>query len=343
MFDKDTFRHLRRAALLAPLSALCILAPTLAPARAPMQDSQAPGFYRVKIGAFELTALSDGTAPMPVDELLSDPPEETRKTLTEAHLALPMDMSVNAYLLNTGARLVLIDAGGGEGMGQGLGKLAQSINAAGYRVDQVDDILLTHMHLDHLGGLTAQGRAVFPNAILHASQTEADFWLAPLRDKPTQNEPTQDKSGKAQADFGMAVAAALDPYITSGRFQPIQDRKGGQDHETIEIIAGIKAMPAPGHTPGNVIYLIESEGEKAVMLGDLVHVGPVQFQKPDVTFLFDDDPAKAAQTRHKIFDHAISQAALIGASHLPFPGLGHIGMDTPRYRWHPLNYSSQLN
>ena len=293
-------------------------------AKAPMQQTQAPGFYRTMIGTFEITALSDGTARMPIDRLLADPPEKTRETLRAAYLDTPMEMSVNAYLINTGDRLVLVDTGSGEGAGPDLGRLADNIIASGHTPDQVDDVLLTHLHPDHVGGLVANGTALFPSAQVHVSREEAGFWRSRTDPSAMGN----------QADFAADVRTLLDPYIASGQFQPFD----ADD----EVVAGVRNMAAAGHTPGSVVYIVESGGEQLYLIGDLIHAGPVQFADPDVTFAFDADPPKAAAIRRDIFELAASERILIGAAHLPFPGLGYLRSESGASHWISINYSSAM-
>lgn len=321
--DPIPARFLRIILSVSFFCAAGLLPVTSALARAPMQMTQAPGFYRTMIGAFEVTALSDGTTPMPIDELLSDPPEKTKQALKEAYLDTPMEMSVNAYLINTGDRLILVDAGGGDGLAPGLGKLKKNIVAAGYWPDQIDDILLTHLHTDHIGGLSANGSIAFPNAKVHASRLEANFWLS----------SPDAASGGNQASFVASVRATLEPYIASGRFQPFDDGSN--------VVAGVGAVGAAGHTPGSVVYVVESNGERFIVVGDLIHAGPVQFEHPDVTFAFDSDREKAASARRTVFDKAASGRDLIGAAHVPFPGLGYIRSEAGAYRWFPMGYSSR--
>ena len=127
-------------------------------AAAPMVKTSAPGYYRVLLGDFEVTALSDGTVALPMDKLMTNTtPDKTLKAIERVHLKSPVETSVNAYLINTGSKLVLIDAGAGALFGPTLGKLAANIKAAGYQPEQVDEIYITHMHGDHVGGLAAAG------------------------------------------------------------------------------------------------------------------------------------------------------------------------------------------
>ncbi|WP_308419553.1 MBL fold metallo-hydrolase [Chitinimonas koreensis] len=175
---------LLRSALIAALSALpaagLALAPQAAQAAAPQVKTQS-GFYRMMLGDFEITALSDGTVTLPLDKLLTDTtPERIRSLQARAELGSQVETSINAFLINTGKQLLLVDAGAGRLFGEnGGGRLLASLQAAGYRAEDVDAVLLTHVHGDHSGGLTVDGKAVFPNATVYTDQHEAQFWLDP--------------------------------------------------------------------------------------------------------------------------------------------------------------------
>ena len=157
--------------LLAPLGA--------AHAAAPQVKAQAPGYYRIMVGEIEVTALSDGTVGLPISKLLTDTtPEVTEKALARSYLKDPVETSVNAFLVNTGSKLVLIDTGAAGLFGPTLGKLQANLKAAGYSADQVDEIYISHMHPDHVGGLMAGEAMAFPNAVVRADKRDADFWLS---------------------------------------------------------------------------------------------------------------------------------------------------------------------
>lgn len=175
----------RSLVLAALLSMTALTAPIYASpafAAAPIQKVQS-GYLHVMVGKFEITAISDGTLDLPVDQLLSQPAEETKAELSRSFLADPTETSVNAYLVNTGEKLILVDTGAGQLFGPTLGKLAANIRAAGYQLDQIDDIVLTHLHPDHVGGLMADGKMVFPKATIHADKDDTDYWLSPAEQK----------------------------------------------------------------------------------------------------------------------------------------------------------------
>jgi glyoxylase-like metal-dependent hydrolase (beta-lactamase superfamily II) len=313
-------------ALAAFLALASLGAPTFAPqasAAAPMQRSQAPGYYRLMVGSFEVTAVSDGTLELPVDKLLSGSEEDTRASLAASHLGVPVETSFNCYLINTGKRLVLIDAGGGALFGPRLGKLIANLKEAGYQPEQVDDVLLTHLHPDHVGGLVNDGATVFPNATVHADRRDSEFWLSET------NKAKDDPEG-----FFEGAMASLKPYVAGGRFKAF-------DGNT-QFLDGISATTAYGHTPGSIVYAVESDGKRLLVIGDLIHVGPVQFAKPDVTISFDSDHVEAAKTRRALFEHAAQSGAILGGAHLAFPGLGRLRANGSGYSWIPVNYSTEF-
>jgi len=318
-------RHMYRQLLVNILFAVALTLPVLpALADAPLAKAQAPGWYRMKVGAFEVTALSDGTLPLPADKLLTGTtPERVNSLLARAYLKAPVETSVNAYLVNTGSKLILIDVGAGGLFGPTLGKLVVNLKAAGYAPEQIDEICLTHMHTDHVGGLVADGKMVFPNATVRADTLEGEFWLS------------QANLEKAPADargFFQGAMASLNPYVASGKLKPF--------HGEAEIVPGLRAMPARGHTPGHTFYVAESQGSRIVFWGDLMHVAAVQFAVPAITIQFDNDSRAAAPQRQKHFADAAKQGYFVAIAHVSFPGIGQLRVDGEGYQWLPANYQS---
>jgi glyoxylase-like metal-dependent hydrolase (beta-lactamase superfamily II) len=280
-------------------------------------------YYRFMLGKFEVTALSDGTTALPVDQLLTQTtPEQVKKTLAANYISMPYEMNFNAFLINTGDKLVLIDTGAGALFGPNLGKMVDALKASGYTPEQVDEIYITHMHPDHIGGLVANGKAVFPNAVVRADKREGDFWLS---------QANLDKAGKDDKGFFQGAQAALKPYVDSGRYKPFDG--------AAELLPGIKPVPLPGHTPGHAGYMIESEGQKLLAWGDVIHVGAVQFAQPTVTIHFDADSKSAEAARLKLLADAAKQGYWIAGAHLSFPGVGHIrATGNNSYSWIPASY-----
>ncbi|WP_346768042.1 MBL fold metallo-hydrolase [Janthinobacterium lividum] len=302
-----------------------IAIPATSHAAAPMAGTQAPGYFRMMLGAFEVTALSDGTLDLPVDTLLSADAQKTRADIAKLHLEVPLETSFNAYLINTGKELVLIDTGGGALFGSRLGQLVRHIEAAGYTTSQIDDVLLTHLHSDHIGGLMSDGQLAFPNATVRADQRESGYWLSTEARKAA---PASD------LEFFDAATALLTPYINAGKYQPFS--AGAQ------IVPGISAASAYGHTAGSTVYQVESQGKRLLLIGDLIHVGPVQFSRPDVTIVFDVERNAARASRLAVFQRAAASGDLLGGSHLPFPGLGRLQAAGKGFQWMPLDYTTRV-
>ena len=183
-----------------------------ASAGAPQAKGQAPGWYRMMIGDFEVTALADGTVGLPVDKLLTNTTAaHVQAALARAYLKVPLETSVNGYLINTGSKLVLIDTGAANLFGPTLGNLVNNLKASGYQPEQVDEIYITHLHADHVGGVTLNGQAVFPTAIIRADKREGDFWLS---------KENLEKAPEAMKGFFQGAQASMKPYVDAGKYKP---------------------------------------------------------------------------------------------------------------------------
>jgi glyoxylase-like metal-dependent hydrolase (beta-lactamase superfamily II) len=291
-------------------------------ASGPQVKTSPPGWYRMMLGDFEITALWDGTVDLQMEQLLNAPVAKIRSALARQYLKDPVETSVNAFLVNTGSKLVMIDAGTGNLFGPTLGKLVANLKASGYQPEQVDEIYITHMHPDHIGSLVADNKIVFPNAVVRAHQREADYWLS---------EKNRDAAAKDAKDFFSAAMAIVALYRAAGKFQPFSG--------DTELVPGVKAMATPGHTPGHTVYVVESKDQKLVLWGDLMHVAAVQFPDPSVTIKFDVDTKAAMPQRRKAFSAAAKEGHFVGVAHLPFPGIGKLRADGKGYDWIPANYS----
>jgi glyoxylase-like metal-dependent hydrolase (beta-lactamase superfamily II) len=230
---------------------------------------------------------------------------------------------VNAYLINTGTKLILIDTGAGSLFGPTLGKLVRNLEASGYRPDQVDEIYITHMHPDHVGGLVSQGKLVFPNAIVRADQREADQWLDPAH---LEAAPADSKG------FFQGAMASLQPYVAAGKFKPFSG--------DTELAPGIRAVSSRGHTDGHTTYRVTSGGQTLLIVGDLIHAAALQFPDPRITIAFDTDASSALAQRLKTFAEVSDKGYWMAAAHLAFPGIGHLRSQGDGYRWIPINYAS---
>jgi len=288
--------------------------------------SQAPAFYRMQLGDYELTALSDGTISLPLDQMMSNiTPAEVRGLLTAGFEAHPTETSINALLVNTGSKLLLIDAGAGTLFGTSGGRLVNNLKAAGYDPDEIDAVLLTHLHGDHSGGLTVDGKRVFPNAVVYVDKADRDYRFDPQAEAAAPAN---------QKDMFPQSRAALMPYEAAGKVALFQGAG--------ELFPGVKTIPAHGHTPGHTLFQVESKGEKIVFFGDLVHAAAVQLPQPQATINFDANESAAAADRWEMFKKFADDRTLVAAAHISFPGLGHVRSDKAGgFQWIPRYYSLQ--
>ena len=293
-------------------------------AAGPMVKTQAPGYYRIMLGDFEVTAISDGTVKLPLKDLLHAPAAKVDAALKKNFISYPVETSVNAYLINTGSKLVLVDTGAAGLFGPTLGNLMANLKASGYQPEQVDEIYITHMHPDHVGGLMNGTAMAFPNATLRIDKTDADFWLSEAKMKAAP----KDSQG-----FFQGAMASVNPYIAAGKLKTFEG--------DTELMPGIKAMATHGHSAGHSVYAVESKGQKLMLWGDLMHVAAVQFDDPSVTIKFDSETKAAAKERIKAYADAAKNGYLVGSSHIAFPGLGHVRKASGKsFTWVPMNYTS---
>ena len=302
--------------------ALAATLSTAAFAGAPQQKTSAPGYYRMMLGDIEVTALSDGTTQLPVHQLLQMDADKVRDKLAEFYRQSPLETSVNAYLVNDGESLVLIDTGAGTLFGASLGNLIKNIEAAGYSADDIDEIYITHMHSDHIGGLIAGGERVFTNATVRADKHDADYWLS----QQQMEQVPEDKRGGFKG-----AMAALNPYVEAGQFKTFV---AGET-----LAAQITSVEAYGHTPGHTMYRLDAGDQSLVFWGDLMHVAEVQFDQPSVTIAFDSDQDEARKQRVDAYADAAKNGYYVAGAHLPFPGIGQLKSDDDAYGWVPVNYS----
>ncbi|WP_105418129.1 MBL fold metallo-hydrolase [Neorhizobium sp. T25_27] len=316
----------RRSILKTALSGLIaapFVAPSIAFAKAPYAVDHAPGFYRLKIGSAEVTALSDGTVALPLAKLYTNTSEQhAQSALNDAFLPELVPTSVNAFLVNTGERLVLIDAGTGTYLGPSLGKLVSNIEACGYKMDDIDDVVLTHIHTDHSGGLMSNGKRTFPNATLRVNEREAKFWLSAANATAA--------TGIVKQHFGEADQCVT-PYVEAGKFVTFADNAAP--------VPGLGSILYAGHTPGHSAITLESEGQKIVFWGDITHGDILQFDEPGVAIEFDIDQKAAVAARDIAFKRAAEGKYLVAGAHIAFPGIGHVRKDSTNFDWLPVNYT----
>jgi glyoxylase-like metal-dependent hydrolase (beta-lactamase superfamily II) len=290
-----------------------------ADAKAPMTNTQAPAFYRFKLGAIEATVVSDGPiGPLgePSTAFLGGPKEEIGKMLSDNFLVTDnLVLEQNVLALNTGERLVLFDTGMGatKMFGPNTGRLMTSLKGAGIDPNGVDAVVLTHAHPDHCWGLMDDdGKPNFPNAQIYMAEADFEFWT--------------DEAKLSQEMIKVMVEG------TRKALRPNRERivfvKDGQ-----EFLPGIQAMAAPGHTVGHTVYIATSQGQSLCFAGDITHHHVLSVERPRLAFAFDTDATQAVSTRLRALDMFASQRLPFLAYHFPWPGIGHIAKQGDSFRY----------
>ncbi len=314
---------LRRASRIV-LSASLVLACSFAQAEAPRAKTQVAGYYHATLGNFQITALYDGPIALDTKLLKNTPQRDIQRLLARLFVKGPaVQTAVNAFVINADGKLILIDAGAAKQFGPSLGHIVDNLKAAGYSPEQVDIVLITHLHGDHVNGLvSADGQRVFPKAEVWSAKADNDFWLS------------EEVAAKAPKDFQPFFKMSRDaaaPYLASGKWKTFDSDR--------ELLAGISSVDTHGHAPGHTSYLLENGGEKMVILGDLIHNHAVQFARPETAIEFDIDAKQAILARKKTFNLAAREKMLVGGMHLPFPGLGHIRKEGKAFAWVPVEFA----
>jgi glyoxylase-like metal-dependent hydrolase (beta-lactamase superfamily II) len=312
-------------ALASPMIMTAARAQTGADTSMDINHAMPPETHRFNVGKFEVVVVKDGARP-------SDNPQEifgTNQTpevvgaLLEANF-LPADKFVNSFsptLINTGSDVILFDTGFGEGgRANGNGRLLEGLTAAGYKREDVTIVVLTHLHGDHIGGLMEGGAPAFPNARYVTGQAEYDFWVDPAR------------AGTPAEGGHKGVLANVKPLADKMTF--IGD--GG------EVVSGITGMAAFGHSPGHMIYSVESEGRQLVLTADTANHFVLSLQRPDWEVRFDMDKAAAAASRKKVFDMLATDKLAFLGYHMPFPAVGYVEKVDQGYRFVPKAYQFDI-
>ncbi len=312
--------------ILTLIAALLFSNPPVAAAQTDPLNEQAPGYYRMKLGKLRITAVSDGTVTIPLNTLLINiSPEKLRQSMANEAMTPQAETSINAYVIDDGKKRILVDTGAGELFGSHGGHLLKNLAAAGYPAESIDAVLLTHIHADHSAGVSRAGKPAFPTADVYVDKRDADFWLNPAN------------INQVEADEAHTFAESektLRPVINAGRLKTFQ--------APATLINGIRAESTAGHTPGSVLYRVESEGQTLVLWGDIIHAKAVQLPDPHVAIHFDVDSKKAIATRERVLKQAADQGYWVAAAHISFPGLGHVKREGSGYRWVESNYTTQL-
>ncbi len=291
------------------------------------QQKQVPGYYQYSLGDYQITALLDGTNYLSKALFKNIPEAEVNQILKKYYVdqAKGIQTSVNAFLVNTGKELILVDSGASSCNGPNFGSIYSNLQASGQKPEQVNTILLTHLHPDHVCGISNNGTANFPNATVYVSQAELDFWMNP---KTVEKLPKAKQAGfLATVD---KIKKAIAPYQAKNQLKTF---KVGDKIHNFDVVS------SAGHTPGHFGFSLKSQGQEMVFIGDIVHSHTLQFDRPQTAVDFDVDPKQAVETRLKYFAEYAKSGQTVAAPHLPFPGIGHIySLDNKSYQWIPVHF-----
>lgn len=279
------------------------------------------GSYRFQLGDYECLALSDGDWDYPLKNLFASVPlEEVQEALRERGLPIDYVTTPYSYLCaNTGEHQVLVDMGAGDYLAPRTGKLLQSMGAAGIDPAEIDTVIITHAHPDHIGGaLDDGGRPVYGNARYYISADEWHFWFS-----------------------GASVAKAPERFVRFARkfLKPLRDRTNLVEGQA-EIVPGVRVIPAPGHTPGHIVVELTAADQSLMYIGDTV-IHPLHLEHPKWHPIYDILPEEAAASKHRIFDRAAARGALVMGQHFPpFPSLGTVVKKDVGWQWQPIVVTS---
>ncbi len=316
----------RRGLLASGIASLACMAAGRAGAGAPAVKTQGPGVYRLALGDYQITALYDGLWPVPIEDEFIRNASHTQVDKALAAAFLPpgiLPVSFTALLVNTGARLVLIDTGTAGQIADSAGTLLANLAVAGVATKQIDTIVISHFHPDHINGIkTKDGAKVFPNAEILVPEPEWNFWM----DEAKLNAAT----GTLKKYFLNArrifrdIAKEVKPFVPGA-----------------EVAPGIGSLPAYGHSPGHCAFTVASGARSMLVLSDSARDPSLFVRHPDWQPSFDMDGTLAVETRRRLLDRAAADKMLVQGYHFPFPACGHIaksgrGFELVPVQWQPL-------
>jgi glyoxylase-like metal-dependent hydrolase (beta-lactamase superfamily II) len=314
-------------------SALTPLGAMIARAAVPPAATQAPGFYRYKVGTIECTSINDGARSFPLpDKFVTNVPKEEALAAAEAAY-MPKGMVTvpfNPQLINTGSKLVLIDSGNGiatfEPTKGAVGRLMQNLTAAGVDPKSIDVVLMSHLHPDHTNGIrAADGSMAFPNAEIMVPAKDWEFWMS------------EENAAKAQSNEMMKNYFANVKKVYAGIESKVTKYDWGK-----EVAPGITSVEAAGHTPGHTAFAVASGGSTVLIQSDVTNIPELFLRNPDWHVVFDVDPVAAQATRHKFYDMAAAEKATVVGFHFAFPSIGHVEKDGTKYRLIPATWNPVL-
>lgn len=318
----------RRTLLTTAMGALASVAPSVTRAATPIAGQQAPGFYRLKLGAYEVTILHDGQRSFPMPDSFVTNVGKDEALAAAAAAFMPhgkVTVPFNPTLINTGSKLVLIDTGNGPSPDGAVGQLFANLAAAGVDPRDIDLVVLSHLHPDHTNGLrAADGSIAFPKAEIIAPGIEWAFWMS-------------------DANMAQATDAVTRNYFANTR--KVLGGLGGRigRYEWGEEVApGITAIATPGHTPGHTSFVVASGASHMLIQSDVTNIPELFLRNPDWHVMYDHDADQATATRHKFYDMAASQRMLVAGYHFAFPSAGYVERSGTGYRLVPVAWSSAI-
>ncbi|MCK1720147.1 MBL fold metallo-hydrolase [Bradyrhizobium sp. 141] len=324
-------RHLLTGAAALSAAAASGFVQTAANASVPPTGTQAPGFYRYKVGSYECTSINDGarTFPMPDKFVANISKDEALAAGEAAYMPKGMvTVPFNPQLINIGSKLVLIDTGNGianfEASKGAVGRTLQNLQAAGVEAKNIDVVLLSHLHPDHTNGIRlADGGLAFPNAEIMVPGKDWEFWTS------------EENAAKAESNPMMKNYFANVKKTFAGLESKVTKYEWGK-----EVAPGITSIATPGHTPGHTSFAVASGDAKVLIQSDVTNIPEFFLRNPDWHVMFDYDAALAQETRHKFYDMAAAEKATVVGFHFTFPSVGHVQKDGAKYRlipsaWNP--------
>ncbi len=328
-----TIINIRRRALLGTAGVAVLAAPAIIKGQALAQETKTvsndsvnpPDLHEFKLGTFKVVVVKDGAraSGAPGETFGTNQSPETVAALLKQNF-LPGDQFVNSFtpaLIDTGKDVILFDTGFGEaGAAMGAGRLKDGLAVAGYKPEDISIVVLTHLHGDHIGGVMAGGKPAFANARYVTGETEYNFWTDTAR------------AGTPAEGNHKAVMANVKPVVEKMTFL-----KDGND-----VVTGITAISAAGHTPGHLVFNVESEGKRLVLTADTANHYVLSLQRPDWEVRFDMDKAQAAASRKKVFDMIATDRVAFLGYHMPFPAVGFAEKQETGYRFVPKSYQFDI-